>query len=585
MHYNEACMGHTSLLRQLTLGLLLALGVTIGLGVELSERALYDRLVQWRAQDARAAVLALAATLPANVPHRTLASLSNQLDWQVAVLALDGRVMADSEIGERRRSTHLSTLEVDAAVRNGWGYAVRRSEPSGSEYLYVAVRDVPSNRIVHVAIPLRTLQQHLAALRAGLLLSLIFAGLVATMFVALMGRRLHHETRALLRAAQERGAGIRTPVPETSVREFAALTRALGSMTEQIDARVDELEAERTRLRAILDSMTEGVILCDLTGTITLVNHAFLQVAGITIDPRGHKLVELIREPEVLQAAERAQAGEVQNIAFQRGERFYQATFVPLTNTRVRGYVAVFHDVTALQHADRVRRDFVANVSHELRTPLASITGYTETLLDGAIDDPQVARQFVERIERNAERLTNLIDDLLDLARIESGRYELHIEPINAADAVDSAAQIVTRLVSKQHHFENLVPRNFLVWADRKALNQILVNLLDNAAKYSQPGSHIWVTAERQDGQTTLLVSDNGPGIPPQDLPRIFERFYRGDKSRNAAGEPGTGLGLAICKHLMAGMGGTIAAESSGRGTTIRVSFPDRASSHGTNPP
>jgi two-component system phosphate regulon sensor histidine kinase PhoR len=341
-----------------------------------------------------------------------------------------------------------------------------------------------------------------------------------------------------------------------------------------LDIRLDELESERSRLRVILENMVEGVILCSSEGEIILWNEAFQRMFD-TPGPTGKKLIEAIRIPEVIKLSNQVMRDRLPHaVEFQSGNASIQATFVPLGRSRAEGYLAVFHDITDLKRADRIRRDFVANVSHELRTPLASISGYGESLLDGAIDDPAVARPFVEGVVRNAERLSLLIEDVLDLARIESGRYPFEPESIDLHSLVASSAQVVSRLESKEQKFSNLVPAGLTVWADRKAASQILVNLIENAAKYTPHGTDIRVKASLTGAMTEITVEDTGPGIPPDDLPRIFERFYRGDKSRNAAGQGGTGLGLAICKHLATEMGGSIAAASSGRGTVITLRLP-----------
>lgn len=574
-------MSRWSFFAQVLAGTLLAVFVAVTAGLLVAQRNVETEFARILAVETRQEAYGLAMLMGDSEPQASIYSLAERIDRRVSVIGFDGRVLADSEVASEevhRIENHFNRPEIQQALAQGWGWSTRKSATVGENYLYVAVRDDARKRLIRIAIPLSEYQRAVGVINKGVLAGTLLGFLLAVLIAYAVARALQGQLSKLVTVARKRAGGEPAEFPESGNEDFHQLTTSLAEMTRQLDRRFLELEKERARLRAVLDNMVEGVILCNEAGAIVLWNEAFLELFEGEGSPAGKKLVELTRVPEVVRLSEGILKETVlQSLEFQSQDKEIQATFVPLWPIRAsEGYLAVFHDITELRRADRIRRDFVANVSHELRTPLASIAGYAETLLEGAIDDAGVARPFVDGIFRNADRLSRLIEDLLDLARIESGRYGLYPEETPVREAVDAAAQVVTKVASKRHTFKNEVPPDLQAWADRKALSQILVNLIDNAAKYSPPETEITATGRASGDLAEISIQDRGHGIPPEDLPRIFERFYRGDKSRNAAGESGTGLGLAICKHLASEMGGGIRAESSGRGTTITVTLPQR---------
>ena len=564
-----------SLFRQVLFGISLALVVALAAVITVSEQQIKPAFAGIVAGETRPLAEAVADLLVGQDLQAEVSRLGPRIGRRISIVAFDGRVLADSDVAPERvpnMENHAHRREVEAALATGWGWDSRQSATLGEPFLYVALRDDAKHRIVRIAVPLAEYEQAIARIESGLWTGLAIGGLIALLVAFGIARRLGSQVEDLVRVAKRQAAGQTAQFAEPGNREFGELARALNQMTGQNRLRLSELEAERARLRTVLDNLDEGVILCEADGRVVLWNGAAAQLFGFERSPEGKALIELTRIPEIIRLSESVQeASSPITQEFEEGNRSILATFVPMPSG---AYLAVFHDISRLKLADRIRRDFVANVSHELRTPLASISGYAESLLTGALDDSSVARTFVDGIWRNSERLTQLIEDLLDLARIESGRYGLAPESIELHDAVAAAATLVTKLSSKKQPFTNQVAAGTFVMADRKGLNQVLVNLIDNASKYSPPGSPIEVGAETIGGLITFSVKDSGQGIPPEDLPRIFERFYRGDKSRNAAGEPGTGLGLAICKHLVNEMDGSIGVRSSGRGTTVSITLP-----------
>lgn len=574
-------MPRWSFFSQILAGSILVVLVAMFAGIWVSEHNISREFAEVLAEETRPVAASLAQLLGGDDVQSRVLALGPQLDRRISIIALDGRVIADSGVAADELElieNHADRPEVQEALRAGWGWSRRHSATIGEDFVYVAVSDPAQGRIVRIAVPLQRYRTAVERLNVGMMAGVVIGCLLAAFIAYLIAHQVTGQLSRFVVVAKQRAAGAKAVFEETGNEEFNELAQSLDAMTRRLDEQVEEQIRERTRLKAVLDNMVEGVILCGDGGQVVLWNDAFTALFGIEGEPAGKTLIELTRVPEVVQLASRVFADAAplsQEFLYQ--DRSIQTTFVALRRKGAAGYLAVFHDITDLRRADQIRRDFVANVSHELRTPLAAISGYAESLLEGAIDDRAVARTFVDGIARNADRLARLIDDILDLARIESGRYGYLFESVDARQAVDAAAHVVTKLKAKHHAFENRVAADLAVWADKKALSQILVNLIDNAAKYSPEGTAITVSGAEDAGNVVLTVTDRGHGIAPEDQPRIFERFYRADKSRNAAGEGGTGLGLAICKHLTAEMGGKITVTSSGRGTSFHVYLPARA--------
>jgi two-component system, OmpR family, phosphate regulon sensor histidine kinase PhoR len=509
---------------------------------------------------------------------------------RVTVIAPDGVVLADSDIPSAdlgRLDNHRERPEVRAALDGRVGRDLRSSASVHAPLLYVALPVRDSERVVGVvrlALPLAAVtssydQINRVMLAGGLVALAVAVGI--GLFVAGRVTRPVVEMQAIARKMSEGQFAVRAPV--RSEDELGALGRALNVMVQRLREQIQNLEAERAKATAILDGMVEGVVAVDGQECILLMNERARAMFGVGHGRgEGKPFLEVIRNADL---HEIFRSGRTAGGVFRRevrvvhpADRTLRVNAVPLRFTgEDPGLVLVMDDVTELRRLEQVRTEFIANVSHELRTPLTAIQGYLETLLGGALDEPEHARRFVEIAFRHTERLGRLLNDLTDLSNIELGKVSLRLAPTPLRPVVDSVLELVA---AKARDGEVTITADvsdaMSVQADHDRLVQVLINLVDNAVKYTPAGGAVTVRARpTAEGRIEVSVSDTGIGIPRADLPRITERFYRVDKARSRE-LGGTGLGLAIVKHLVLAHGGDMAIDSEeGRGTTVRVLLPE----------
>jgi two-component system phosphate regulon sensor histidine kinase PhoR len=516
---------------------------------------------------------------------------------RVTLIAPDGLVLADSEVASvdlARLENHRDRPEVRTALQGGVGRHLRTSVSIHTPLLYVALPVRDGDRTVGVlrlALPLSAIassyDQINRVMLAGGLVALVVAFGIGV-FVAGRVTRPVVEMQAIARQMSEGQFAVRVPVRSND--ELGALGQALNVMVVRLRDQITNLEAERAKVTAILDGMVEGVIAVDGQESILLMNERARVMFGVGRGRgEGKPFLEVIRNADLHEIFRggRTAGGVLRHEVrlVQPVDRTLQVTAVPLQLAgEAPGLVLVVDDVTELRRLEHVRTEFIANVSHELRTPLTAIQGYLETLLGGALDEPEHARRFVEIAFRHTERLGRLLNDLTDLSNIELGKVSLRLAPTPLRPLVDSVLELVAakaRDGGVALHAE--VGEATAVLADHDRVAQILINLVDNAVKYTPAGGAVTVRARpTADGRLELSVSDTGIGIPRADLPRITERFYRVDKARSRE-LGGTGLGLAIVKHLVLAHGGDLAIDSEeGRGTTIRVLLPEAGGGGGT---
>lgn len=406
---------------------------------------------------------------------------------------------------------------------------------------------------------------------AGGVVALLLGGLLAE----LLTRSLTQPVSELARVAAALAAGdVSARLRSERKDELGELARSVDRMADALEQRFTRMAADEAQLRTILDAMVESVFVTDREGRIRVTNAALQRLAGRV---EGRSAVEAIRSPQLHDAVEGALRGVESSVTIETrlglDPRILHAHVAPLPQRG--GVVAVLHDVTDLKLADTVRRDFVANASHELRTPLTAIRGFAETLAEGAIGDPVLAKRFLGRILEHSVRLQWLVDDLMELSRAESPEVAFTLEAVDVAAAVAKALRGLERSASEKKitlGVEGLGGPSLFVRADEVALDHVLVNLIDNGVKYTPDGGQVTVRVRAAgDEHIELEVADTGGGIEPQHLARIFERFYRVDSGR-ARVVGGTGLGLAIVKHFAQRMGGEVSVESTlGAGTTFLV--------------
>ena len=511
---------------------------------------------------------------------------------RVTLIAPGGRVLADSErrpADVAEMENHAARPEVRAALNGSAGRDVRRSGTLGTPLIYVAVPVSESGRVVgalRLAAPLEAATPAYESLRGVMLAGGAVALVVALgigLFVAGRVTRPVVEMEDVARQMSEGNFRVRASV--RSPDEIGTLGRSLNVMAGRLREKIDDLEREQAKATAILDAMVEGVIATDGHDHIILLNERARGIFGLgQTRVERRPLLEVIRNVDLhglLSESRAAADGEVVSREIKLPDppaRVLQVHAVPLCFTGDEpGVVIILHDITELRRLEQVRTEFVANVSHELRTPLTAIQGYLETLLDGALEEPQHARKFLEIVFRHTERLGRLTDDLTDLSNIELGRISLRIEPTDLTEVTESALAIIQpRAGSGRVTVKANLPADMPeVLADRDRLAQILINLVDNAVKYTPAGGHVWVEAQRlSSGMVEVAVRDTGVGVPKADLPRLTERFYRVDKARSRE-LGGTGLGLAIVKHLVLAHGGDLGIESElWKGTTVRFTLP-----------
>ncbi len=487
------------------------------------------------------------------------------IDARVTIIGADGVVLGDSEFsaeGLAGMGSHADRPEVLAAMRDGHSAAQRTSASLTTEMLYVALRfhHAGGEGVVRVARPLREVDAAVRRLWIAFAVAGVFAIGGAVLLSALASHYLSRTLRGLVHDARRMvETGDRSRFATPSHDEIGGLAGSLNRMAEELEGAVATLAAERGRFEAVLESMDEGVIALDQSQQLTMVNRAALALLSLSTEQGAPTLAQRIPIPTLHELVARALAGHPERREFETltdPPRQILAYASPLRNQQ--GAVVVMHDVTEIRRLERIRRDFVANVSHELRTPVSIIRLNAETLLDGALERPDVARKFLEAQMRNADRLAALVSDLLEISRIEAGTYEVHVDLIPVGPIVERIVESVQQIAAEKHmRITCEMPPAQSAWADAQALEHVLLNLVDNAVKYTPAGGQIQVRVRQEGEHVRIEVEDNGPGIEARHRARIFERFYRVDKGRSRE-VGGTGLGLAIVKHLAEAMDGTV---------------------------
>jgi len=563
------------LAQRLMLGALLVVSAFLTVAVAISGARLRTRLGQLTAaQLTREARLVAVQWRPGSDADQLANSAGVALGHRVTLIDSSGHVLGDSEFDGPALAAlqnHSNRPEVAAAMRDGQGSSRRVSPSEGDEELYVAVR--AGQGVARVSIVTAELDDIASRARRDVLLSGLIALVIALALAVVFSRQVTAPVIELRDVASAIASGDLSRRPALSAPgEVGELAAAVRRMAEQLDTRLQALQAEEVLLSAIVESLNEGVLAVDAQRRVVQINRTGREWLGLKGDvPFSADL--LPRDRALLDALAEALAGHiVDRVEAVIGDRTLALTARPLG---AGGAVLALFDLTGMRRLEAVRRDFVANVSHELKTPLTAIRGFAETLVSELTDRAQHA-QFADTIRANAERMQYLVDDLLDLSRIESGGWTPAPRPLAVAAAAADALAPLQHLAAERGVTLRVSVGDgaATVRADAVALRQALTNLIENAVRYTPQGGEVTVSSRADAAGVWIVVRDTGAGIPPEHLPRIFERFYRVDAARSRAAG-GTGLGLAIVKHLVEAHGGRVAAESEvGRGTAISLLFP-----------
>jgi two-component system, OmpR family, phosphate regulon sensor histidine kinase PhoR len=504
---------------------------------------------------------------------------------RVTVIRADGRVLADSQSDSQSMENHADRPEVQEALAKGEGRSVRRSVTLNRDLLYYAVRqDVPGGPpiVLRFAIPVETAGQALGLFRRSLWVASLVILLVAGMAALLVSRGFSDRVERLREFSRRVAEGDFRALPgDGSGDALEMLGASLNQTAARMDRAIRTLTEERNLSSAILGSMVEGVAVVNGAERLVFANQGFADILELDVPPKsGSALVEIVRQTEMIEAVRQVLAGEprveAEIVTGTLRQHFFAATVAAVRAGETSGAVVVLHDITELRKLERVRRDFVANVSHEFKTPLTAIQGFSETLLAGAIDDPQNRERFLGIILEHSRRLARLTDDLLKLSQMDADRLELEIRRVSVAELIESCLETAQHRAAEKDIRVYVSQSTELpdIAGDRRRLAEVLQNLLDNATQYTLPGGRITLSAEVREADVVFTVSDTGIGIPKADQSRIFERFYRVDAARSREAG-GTGLGLAIAKHLVEVHGGRIWVESEiGQGSQFNFSVP-----------
>ncbi len=512
---------------------------------------------------------------------------ASETNTRITLVAADGVVLADSNEDPSRMQNHSNREElIEAAGEKQFGMAERRSPTLGIRMLYLALPvkgdDGTTLALVRVAVPLESIDRQVGAIQRFLWLLACGFGLLALVLTYIIGARIVGPLASLTRGAEAIAQGSYDHVPEVAGRdELGKLSSAFQQMQRELSQRMKQLEARSAQLGTVLSSMSDGVMAVDAEQRMMLANDASREMLGVGMrDVVGRPLLEVARSRPIEKAVAKVfRTCEPARAEFEvalSDHRTLSLRATPLPGDPCPGVVIVLHDVTELRRLENLRSELVANVSHELKTPLASIRAYAETLRMGAVNDPENNLQFVGRIEEQAERLEQLIHDMLQLARVEAGEEVFDITDVPLAKIVRNSADHYADAAEAKRIALAIEPpaRPLHVRADEKGMQTIVDNLLDNAIKYTPDGGRVTIRWRADDASGVLEVEDTGMGIDHADQPRVFERFFRVDKARSRE-LGGTGLGLAIVKHLTQSFGGSISLTSQpGQGTRLEIRLP-----------
>lgn len=516
---------------------------------------------------------------------RTLVNdYASRLKVRVTIIQSNGTVIADSESDPTRMDNHLSRPEVVQALQDQVGFQKRYSVTMKTNYLYVALSQPMEDKskvIIRLSEPMTVYDTVVRGVNQKLLAGSFVFLFIAVIVSYLVSLRFIRPIASLSQAAIELSQGSFGILPiSRSKNELGDLTRSFSTMAGQIKAQLETITDEKQILDGIFENMMDGILICSEDGRIQKINPAAITLFGINDEKlpiEGKSLTEVVNYYQLIELVRNTISSgmpQAKQLDLKPYKKYLNVMSTPLDNNGKRSVLVLIQDQTRQRTLERTRQEFVGNVSHELRTPLASLQAINETLQDGAVDDPDAARRFLGMMEVEIEKLSQMVMEMLDLSKIDSGRVKLNKTETNVFDLLSKSVermkpQAVRAGLSLTLDCVRELPK---VQIDFDRMEQVLINLIHNAIKFTPQGGRISVNAREEQGSILLQVDDSGIGISLEDLPRIFERFFKTDRARSSGG---TGLGLAIAKHIVEAHGGRINASSSeGVGTSIDINLP-----------
>ncbi len=566
------------------------------LGIYLTSFARNSQLDNLRSHLEKEARITAEASLPTFLGSGgdldTLAKkLGGEINTRITIIALDGKVLGDSIEDPSTMENHATRPEVKDALASGVGESTRFSTTLGEQMMYVAVPITNQGKILgiaRVALPLIAVQDSVNQISLIISLAMLTATLLVIVAAGFIARVTTRPVREVTEASKRIAAGeLGQRIPIRSRDETGQLAQAFNEMSSNLGKLVEEISAEKTKLQTVLANMADGVVMVDAEGKIVLANKATERLFNFQErDMIAKPLIEALRDHEVDEILKMClRAGQVQTVQFESAasKRFLRTIAIPIVEGKLTGALLLFQDLTEVRSLQTMRRELVGNISHELRTPLAGIKAMVETLKEGAIDDKETAADFLIRIDSEVDRLTQMVSELTELSRIETGKAELMMTQVDINVLIEELTAQLSPLAERQQvtittNLANDLPT---IKADNDRIRQTIINLAHNAIKFNHPGGKVIVSTKVDREFVVVSVSDTGIGISKEDLPHVFERFYKADKARPRGG---SGLGLAIAKHTVQAHGGSIWVQSEeGKGSTFSFSLPLKATPNTSN--
>jgi two-component system, OmpR family, phosphate regulon sensor histidine kinase PhoR len=518
-------------------------------------------------------------------PDTLAKRLGQEIGTRITIIAPDGKVLGDSIENPATMENHANRPEVIDALAKGMGESTRYSTTLAEQMMYVAVPISLQGKtlgIARVALPLTTVENTVNRVRWSIILGMIGITVLVVFAIWLITRITTLPIRQLTKAAQGITSGqLGQKITVASKDEVGQLAQAFNDMSANLQSTMLNMSTEKDRLSSILMNMADGVIMADKNKDIVLANRAAGNLLNFKEETAsGKPVIEAVHDHEIDEVLKKcSDTNQEQTIQFEsrNAKRFLRVIAVPLQSQgHLTGILLLLQDLTELRNLQTMRREMVGNISHELRTPIAGIKAMAETLLDGALDDRVAAKDFLNRIQSEVDRLSQIVSEITQLSRIESGQVELKLEPVDLNSLADNILKEMSPLAERQQVtlYRDSVTDLPSIQADKDRIRQSIINLVHNAIKFNKPGGRVTVSIGYDAEWVTFSVADTGIGISRDDLPHVFERFYKAEKSRTGGG---SGLGLAIAKHTVQAHGGVISAESAeGKGSIFTFKLPHK---------